>query len=96
MEDRPEGMSLMLKDHLVTPETMHVSNAANKDISLAIVPRGSDATITTPISSTLTTMIKSTMTITLHNNQSTLLTTSKPDLPTSRATTKLNWQKKWA
>ena len=90
MEAQPEETLPTLKDHLAIQETMHVSNAVNKDISLVIVRKGNDAITTMPTSSILTTMTKNTMTTTPRNNLSTLLTTSKLDLLTSLVMIKPN------
>ena len=90
MEVQPEETLPMLKDHLVTRETMLVSNVVNKDTLLVIALKGSDATITTPISSILTTMTKSTMITTPHSNPPTLSMTSRLDLLISLETTKPN------
>ena len=85
-----EETSLMHKDRLATPETMHVFSAVNKDTSPTTARRGKDETITTPISSILTTMTKNTTIAMPRNNRSILSTISRLDLLTSPVMTKLN------
>ena len=75
-----EETSLMRKDLLAIQEIMHISNAANKDTSLATAPKGNGAATTMRTSLISTMMTKNTMTTTLRNNQPTQSTTSKLDL----------------